>query len=488
MQFRDTEGGVLPAKLDMALNTSTGELNSFLRALLKAKDESFTFYYKNYELQANLKELLVEFSNKALSSEETLVLNYVPESLFQVRPVTRISSSLEGHEGAVLDIAFSPDNSFLASCSGDKTVRLWEPHTEMPLVTLEGHEDWVLSLAWAPDTGRLLSADSGGKIIAWEVRQITQNLPKFLEAQAKRKAQKLGFWRVMTGHDKFVTSICWRPVHLDARCELAASSSKDGTVRLWDAAGGTCLAVGARHSMSVTKVVWAGSDLLFSASQDCQVIVWDSKGAFVRKLQPHSHWVNCLSLSTFHALRAGFVSFADLSGAGGEAAPLSAEERQAKALGLFQAAVKATGKEYLASGSDDNTVMLFAPAESDKCLKRLPGHSAPVNHIQFAPNGVVFISASFDKTLRVWSVFADGCLGVLRGHVADVYMLAFSKDSRWIVSGSKDSTIQIWSVKDRKRAFQLPGHADEVYAVDWSPDGLRMASGGKDRMVRIWKN
>ena len=480
IQFQDTEGGVVPGKLDMPLATSIEELNSLLRNLLKAKDERYTFYYKNYELQGNLKELLVEFSNKALTSEETIVLHYVPESLFQVRPVTRISSSLEGHEEAVLDIAFSPDNRFLASCSGDKTIRLWEPATETPIVVLEGHQSWVLTLAWAPDTSRLVSADTDGNLIVWEIEKITANLTDFVEMQRKKKAEVKGYMRKMLGHDKFITSLSWRPVHLDGRCELLASSSKDSTM-------GQCISVGARHTKSVTKVVWSGSDLLYSASQDCQIFVWDSKGSMVKKLQPHAHWVNCLSLSTYHALRAGFVNYADFV-ADKQIVGLSTEEKQSRALETYKAALKTTGKEYLASGSDDNTVMLFAPCESDKPLKRLSGHTAPVNHIQFAPNGVVFVSASFDKTLRIWSVFSDSCLAVLRGHVSDVYMLAFSRDSKWIVSGSKDSTIQIWSIKEKKRAYQLPGHADEVYAVDWSPDGLRMASAGKDKMVRIWKN
>lgn len=51
------------------------------------------------------------------------------------------------------------------------------------------------------------------------------------------------------------------------------------------------------------------------------------------------------------------------------------------------------------------------------------------------------MSASFDKTLRIWSVHNQTCLGVLRGHVSAVYVLSFSRDSKWIISGSKDSTL-----------------------------------------------
>lgn len=59
----------------------------------------------------------------------------------------------------------------------------------------------------------------------------------------------------------------------------------------------------------------------------------------------------------------------------------------------------------------------------------------------FAPNSIIFVSASFDKTLRIWSVHENKCLAVLKAHVNEVYMLSFSNDSKWVVSASKDSTL-----------------------------------------------
>lgn len=130
---------------------------------------------------------------------------------------------------------------------------------------------------------------------------------------------------------------------------------------------------------------------------------------------------------------------------------------------------------------------MWKPALSAKPYKKLLGHQKAVNHIQFSPNGKLIVSASFDKSLRLWNMEGEQ-MAVFRGHVEAVYMVCWSLDSRMFVSGSKDSTMKVWDCKLRKLMFDLPGHADEVYALDWSPDGGKVASGSKDRVLRIWQN
>ncbi len=54
-----------------------------------------------------------------------------------------------------------------------------------------------------------------------------------------------------------------------------ASSSKDCQVRIWDTVGNSCLRAMSSHTASVTKVLWGGEDLLYSASQDRTIKVWN---------------------------------------------------------------------------------------------------------------------------------------------------------------------------------------------------------------------
>ncbi len=64
-------------------------------------------------------------------------------------------------------------------------------------------------------------------------------------------------------------------------CRYLASSSKDGTVRVWDTVLGRCEKILTGHTQSVTCVKWGGDGLLYTSSQDRTVKVWRAKDVSV---------------------------------------------------------------------------------------------------------------------------------------------------------------------------------------------------------------
>ena len=332
----------------------------------------------------------------------------------------------------------------------------------------------MLCTAWSPNGRLFASGDKSGVIIIWEGVKGTEVCR-------------------LSGHRQWVTSLSWEPLHLNGKCERLASSSRDGTVVVWNVNTRRKEMTISGHSDSIECCKWGGENLIYTASRDRTIRVWAPEGPtgkLVRTLIGHAHRINALSLNSDYVLRTGGYDWEKKTFANDAEMVECAKKKYAE--------LRKSGPERLCSCSDDFTLFLWEPTLKKQPVARLTGHQQLVNHMCFSPDGRYIASASFDKKVKVW----DGVTGkwkrrrrmrrrllnTLNGHVGAVYQVTWSPDSRFIASASKDSTVKIWKPLGKKALYTLSGHLDEVYSLDWSPYGPRVASGGKDRLVKIWSS
>jgi eukaryotic-like serine/threonine-protein kinase len=142
--------------------------------------------------------------------------------------------TLNGHDGRVHCLAFQPGGNLLASGGYDETVRLWNYKSGEELQQFNDQEGAVNSLAWTPDGSGL--ASSHGELVCF----------RELERQDSK--------HIMRGHQDDVTGLSFHP-----NGQRLASSSLDGTIRLWDQNRSTHL-------------------LTLRAGQPCSAIAFDAEG------------------------------------------------------------------------------------------------------------------------------------------------------------------------------------------------------------------
>jgi WD40 repeat protein len=149
-------------------------------------------------------------------------------------------------------------------------------------------------------------------------------------------------------------------------------------------------------------------------------------------------------------------------------------------LGVNSVAVLDTSR--VVSASSDKTLRVW-DVETGETLQTLEGHSAEVNSVSILDASRV-VSASDDKTLRVWDVETGETLQKLEGHSGCVRSVAVLDGSR-VVSASDDQTLRVWDVETGATLQRLDGHSDRVRSVAVL-DSSRVVSASYDQTVRVW--
>lgn len=120
------------------------------------------------------------------------------------------------------------------------------------------------------------------------------------------------------------------------------------------------------------------------------------------------------------------------------------------------------------------------------------GHSGSISQVCVGQNGMVAASASYDKTVRLWST-SGKCQGCLKGHTAPILELEADNSGR-IISGDRSGCVRQWDTVTGACTWELKNvHKGHITALAWADaSGGNSAwfgcfcTGGQDGCLRIW--
>ncbi|XP_008571570.1 PREDICTED: WD repeat, SAM and U-box domain-containing protein 1 isoform X2 [Galeopterus variegatus] len=356
--------------------------------------------------------------------------------------MVKLIHTLADHGDDVNCCAFS--SSLLATCSLDKTIRLYSlsDFTELPHSPLKFHTYAVHCCCFSPSGHILASCSTDGTTVLWN----TLN------------GQTLAVMEQPSGSPVRVCQ--FSP---DSTC--LASGAADGTVVLWNAQSYKLYRCGSVKDGSLVACAFFPNGNLFVTGSSCgDLTVWDDKMRCLHSEKAHDLGITCCDFSSQP------VSVLD----GGQD------------LQFFR----------LATCGQDCQVKIWVVSFTHilgfelKYKSTLSGHCAPVLACAFSHDGRMLVSGSVDKSVIVYDINTENILHTLTQHTRYVTTCAFAPNILLLATGSMDKTVNIWQF-DLETLCQARSMEDQLkqFTEDWSEEDVSTwlcAQGLKD-LVDIFK-
>lgn len=346
--------------------------------------------------------------------------------------------------GEITGIDLSPDAERVLTVSGDKMIRVWNWRTDTTTpglsITLPAKPKLALFDA---DASRIATLDASGEVCVWPAVSAPATCPVPLKSERGK-----------------ITYLAWRP-----KSNAIVGISSTGSVSIWDATTGASLP--------------SPDPLPVSADFDWRFAI-DAQGARI------AAWVEKDDDNIKSKEQAGAIWTLD-----GTSPPILVPIEDKKYIGgtIFSD----NGKLVIYRMTDRVQVR---SAESDVILAQLSQHTSYVRDARFVAGGRRLITASHDRTIRIWDTTTWSTVRVLRGHENRMNQILVRADGCHAYSASDDGTVRVWTIAAgawQRRLATGPCYSSDpqlsaarLNGASFSSDGTTLATASADKYVRTW--
>nr|POE87455.1 periodic tryptophan protein 2 like [Quercus suber] len=448
-----------------------------------------------------------------------------------------------GHNDTVQNLHWSSDSRFFLSASKDLTARIWslDPEEGFTPTVLAGHRTAVHAAWFSDDQETIWTVSKDGALFRWQYLP-----PRNADPDDSTNER----WRINGRHYFFQDQANLTTAAFHAKSNLLVTGFSNGVFMLHELPDFSEI-----HKLSISasnidtvSISQSGEWLAFGCSALGQLLVWEWQSeTYILKQQGHFDGMNTLTYSpsgdriitcaddgkvkvwdtasgfcivTFTEHTSG-VTACEFAKRGNVlfTASLDGSIRAfdliryrcfrtftaPKRLSFSSIAVDPSGEVVAAGSLDDFDVHIWS-VQTGQLLDQLSGHEGPISSLAFAPNGGNLVSGSWDRTVRVWSIFARTQTSEPLQLQADVLCVAVSPDSKQISVSSLDGQVTFWSLGEGTQQAGLDGRRDasggrkitdrrtaanaagtkSFNTITYSADGSVVLTGGNSKYICLY--
>jgi len=265
---------------------------------------------------------------------------------------------------------------------------------------------------------------------------------------------------------------------------VVATSSDDGTIRLWDAVSGDELRILTRRRAAVTALRFSGDGKsLASGDASGHIEVWDpSTGRAIASLCCQGDRIEDIALSPdgsrlVSAARSDGVALWDVKGRRREASLLTKSEHYAERVRF------SPDGHWIAAGTNDGMLRIWSAAEPTQ-ERRWSAHAGSY-FLTFSRDSKMLMTGGNDHLAKLWDVASGKIRHELPGHKEMVMGGVLTPDGSRIITSDLQGAIIVWDTGTGERLEGPPAHGG-MSDLDVSRDGARLASFSWDRTAKVW--
>ncbi|KAG1671100.1 Pre-mRNA-processing factor 17 [Nymphon striatum] len=143
----------------------------------------------------------------------------------------------------------------------------------------------------------------------------------------------------------------------------------------------------------------------------------------------------------------------------------------------------------LLSSSMDSKIKIWEVYNERRCIRTYVGHRQAVRDVCFNNSGDQFLSAGYDRYLKLWDTEKGTCISKFTSRKVP-YCVKFHPDEdkqHLFIAGTSDKKIVCWDIRTGEVVQEYDRHLGAVNTITFVDENRRFVSTSDDKSMRVWE-